>query len=518
MSDATKTDDGIAGTSRPGPLTTLPAPTLDAEEIAKKMVEALAERGLSQAAVCTVLAFSPVYFSIFLRGSKSGMPETTKRLYSSACELWLSDPSFAILDPALTRTNPSQVPRAKGKRPAAGSSTSGGGGGGGGGGGAAPKGNNGSGSGGGSGKARRPPHAYGLTDKDRDAAQTTPLLLLEELLTGFEGREVAFQLQPSQGASIDAETGLILIYATLHPSVPDAASAGGSDDGEGEEAGGGAAPSTEASGEPSKADAKADEVADVSDATSTAAGAAPAGGARVVFRREGDPAPFGALFPNGALRSPDESTDEASATMLAVHERPQRYRKTRLESEAANDPQLAAVLKDSLASAPAAETAAAAAAAAPELRKRLLHTLQAMAASPLELRQHKRQASALAGMRWTAFCSVSGRWFEGLNGLQNLACQSGMHAVHARVARLRREELQVVLQRLRTNSSLSTERAAAELRSELENARRLSKLLPDAGLQRALVHAEARLRAIDRARQHRLPQPDDDNAKRQKTE
>ena len=515
MSDATKTDDGIAGTSRPGPLTTLPAPTLDAEEIAKKMVEALAERGLSQAAVCTVLAFSPVYFSIFLRGSKSGMPETTKRLYSSACELWLSDPSFAILDPALTRTNPSQVPRAKGKRPAAGSSTSGGGGGGGG---AAPKGNNGSGSGGGSGKARRPPHAYGLTDKDRDAAQTTPLLLLEELLTGFEGREVAFQLQPSQGASIDAETGLILIYATLHPSVPEAASAGGSDDGEGEEAGGGAAPSTEASGEPSKADAKADEVADVSDATSTAAGAAPAGGARVVFRREGDPAPFGALFPNGALRSPDESTDEASATMLAVHERPQRYRKTRLESEAANDPQLAAVLKDSLASAPAAETAAAAAAAAPELRKRLLHTLQAMAASPLELRQHKRQASALAGMRWTAFCSVSGRWFEGLNGLQNLACQSGMHAVHARVARLRREELQVVLQRLRTNSSLSTERAAAELRSELENARRLSKLLPDAGLQRALVHAEARLRAIDRARQHRLPQPDEDNVKRQKTE
>ena len=35
------------------------------------------------------------------------------------------------------------------------------------------------------------------------------------------------------------------------------------------------------------------------------------------------------------------------------------------------------------------------------------------------------------------------------------------------------------------------------------DARRLSKLLPDAGLQRTLVQAEARLRAIDRARNYR---------------
>ena len=53
-------------------------------------------------------------------------------------------------------------------------------------------------------------------------------------------------------------------------------------------------------------------------------------------------------------------------------------------------------------------------------------------------------------------------------------------------------------------SSSSTERAANELRNELENARKLSKLLPDAGLQRALVQSEARLRAIDRARVVRL--------------
>jgi len=55
-----------------------------------------------------------------------------------------------------------------------------------------------------------------------------------------------------------------------------------------------------------------------------------------------------------------------------------------------------------------------------------------------------------------------------------------MHFVHARVARLRRDELQQTLTRLRTASQSSTERAAMELRTELENARRLSKLLPDA--------------------------------------
>jgi hypothetical protein len=69
-----------------------------------------------------------------------------------------------------------------------------------------------------------------------------------------------------------------------------------------------------------------------------------------------------------------------------------------------------------------------------------------MAASPLELRQHKRQATALSArsgrMQWKAICSVCGIHFEGLSGLHNLACHAGMHAVHARVARLRRDELQ----------------------------------------------------------------------------
>jgi hypothetical protein len=42
------------------------------------------------------------------------MPELTKQLYSAAIELWLDDEQFHILDPSITRTNPSQVPRSKG--------------------------------------------------------------------------------------------------------------------------------------------------------------------------------------------------------------------------------------------------------------------------------------------------------------------------------------------------------------------------------------------------------------------
>ena len=78
-----------------------------------------------------------------------------------------------------------------------------------------------------------------------------------------------------------------------------------------------------------------------------------------------------------------------------------------------------------------------------ELRKQLIHTIQAMASSPLELREHKKQAVSIArrscGLVWTSFCSVCGMHFETLGGLHNLASHAGIHAQFARANRLRRD-------------------------------------------------------------------------------
>ena len=95
-----------------GNLQELPLPTRAAEELASSVLEMLRTRGLSQTALCCQLSLSPVYFSIWLKGRP--MPELTKQLYSAAIELWLDDEQFHILDPSITRTNPSQVPRSKG--------------------------------------------------------------------------------------------------------------------------------------------------------------------------------------------------------------------------------------------------------------------------------------------------------------------------------------------------------------------------------------------------------------------
>ena len=101
-----------------GDLAELPPPSLPVETLTSKMMAMLQERGMSQTSVCSQLALSPVYFSIWLKGR--AMPDATRRLYSSACELWIEDATFSVLDPSLTRTNPSQVPRTKGgEKPAA---------------------------------------------------------------------------------------------------------------------------------------------------------------------------------------------------------------------------------------------------------------------------------------------------------------------------------------------------------------------------------------------------------------
>ena len=508
------------------------------------MFEALRERGFSQNSLCGTLALSPVYFSIWLKGK--GMPDMTKQLYSAACELWLADPTFVILDPGLTRTNPAQVPKAaKGSKPAGPRSR-----------GSTPPP---SGSGGGGGRPAKPPKpaprpaprpapqpASSAKEREILSACSTPLQILEEMLRGAEGREVAFQLQSAQAGS-EAEPTLNLVYATL--SKPAATLTPPPDQGSSSAAvedvkavAKSEMPSDQASssateevvGAVAKKDAPPDQgwssatIEDVgampksedpkSDAVPAAA--APADAAPdtdalawnavcVTFRRHGGDSPFASMLRNGSLLAPDALS--ADKPMLAVHERPQRYRKTRDYSETA-DPQLAEALAESRRTAALQPTAAKKGAeqlTPTELRRQLLNTLQAMSSKPLELRQHKRKAAALAercpGLQWTAFCSVCGVHFETLSGLHNLAGHAGMHAVHARVNRLRRDELPQTLGKLRTASSSGTERAAGELRSELESARRLSKLLPDAALQRAVVHAEARLRAIDRGRQRTEP-------------
>ena len=210
--------DGFRTRGLRGDLHELPEPTVAYEDLTVQCAEALRVRGMSQTAVCAALALSPVYFSIWLKGKD--MPKMTKQLYSSACELWLADPTFTVLDPALTRTNPSQVPRAKGAAREKESSAGGGGGGGGG-----PSRSAGGGIlGGGPSAAKRR-----AQENDRLATVTTPLLILEELLSGVDaGREMAFQLQyaaatnpqakePSAGAK---PIHSFLLLRARSPSLP----------------------------------------------------------------------------------------------------------------------------------------------------------------------------------------------------------------------------------------------------------------------------------------------------------
>ena len=235
------------------------------------------------------------------------------------------------------------------------------------------------------------------------------------------------------------------------------------------------------------------------------------------------------LLPNGALLDYQEakSGKVAVAPVLAVTDRPQRVRKQQRYDESL-DPQLAQAIEESRQAAVierslggdsglsgvcggsggagvAGGAAGGSGAAGPSLqvlRERLRLTLQTMADTPLELRQRKRAAAAVDArcpdVQWSAFCSVCGRHFESLSGSQMLASHAGMHVVHARVSRLRREELPITLQRLRSASQAGSASSSHDLRARLETARKLSRILPDGGLQRALIHAEGRLRQLDR--------------------
>lgn len=139
------------------------------------------------------------------------------------------------------------------------------------------------------------------------------------------------------------------------------------------------------------------------------------------------------------------------------------------------------------------------------IRRHLLVTLQAMATSPLQLRQRHMQCLGIAeragSPMWPCFCSVCGLRFEHIQGSVQLAAHAGGHVVHERLQRMRRDDIPTMLQDLRAaTASNVTSIAGARLRQELEQARRVSRVLPDAGLQRVLQLGEARLRAVERSR------------------
>lgn len=418
-----------------GDLVELPNPTLPAEELASRMLEALSERGLSQTAVCGLLALSPVYFSIWLKGK--AMPETTKRLYSSACELWLADATFSVLDPALTRTNPSQVPRSKSSKPEKPE-------------GAPPEGGS-----GGTGGSRQPRGVPGMPrgkERDQLASVTTPLQLMRDLLVGTGGREIAFQLHPppaGHAGSVEAESrSLIIVHArVVCPAAVDdeeKAADGASKLKVKEEAASVAGEAAKTG--PNEGGALAAE-APTADEEELRGASGDSASSRVLFRCDGAAKPFACLLPSGALRDPDDE-GKPDLPALAISERPQRYRKSRqAAAEASADPELAAALEESRRSAaltpmsggladavaqPPADGIAGAAAADgggavsdAELRRQLLSTLQTMSSEPLELRASRLRAAALEeacpALRWTAFCSVCGRHFEELDGAHQLA-------------------------------------------------------------------------------------------------
>ena len=354
---------------RRGDLSDLPEPTMSVEDLAPKVLEAVQTRGVSQTAVCGTLSLSPVYFSIWLKGK--AMPETTKKLYTSALELWLDDESFVIHDPALTRTNPSQVPKPKGQRPPPAEKAE-----------RAPSSD-------GGGTARTKAHAARRQERDLLGNPVTPHTLLSELLD--HGGEMAFQLHfapptlagaashSTAALANEAERSLILMYAKLEPTpVKLEASAGVpaiTEDGvlrDGTPTAPSDAPAASGSSE-----AGASEAAEAA-AAAGAEGGAPAavadshgGGERprvskatkaaahtgmVAFRLPHTTEPFMRLQPNGTLREAnDTSVDEGSVeahtvpgcplcsvlstlieprtvraagrtAALAVTERPQRYR------------------------------------------------------------------------------------------------------------------------------------------------------------------------------------------------
>ena len=90
------------------PLQLLPS-TLDIEALIPLITSDLKERRFSQQRLCAQLSISPESLSDLLGGEDLPSPLCTT--YPAALEKWHLDPAFRIDDPAVTGTEPSDVPR-----------------------------------------------------------------------------------------------------------------------------------------------------------------------------------------------------------------------------------------------------------------------------------------------------------------------------------------------------------------------------------------------------------------------
>ncbi len=85
----------------------LPEPGIDAQELIPQVLDAMKDRGFNQAAVCSRLSISPVYFSLWLRNKQ--MPKSKHEEYTYALDQWLKDTTFSIVDGTLVGSGPPQA-------------------------------------------------------------------------------------------------------------------------------------------------------------------------------------------------------------------------------------------------------------------------------------------------------------------------------------------------------------------------------------------------------------------------
>ena len=443
-----------------GPVLELPAPSLPFEEVRTRAVDAMRARSFTQSGLCRRLCLSPVYFSMWLR--EKALPAAVKAAYHAAVETWVADETFTVYVPSLTKTTASQVPgRTRPQRAGAA----------GGGGGPKPK----TRSGDGPSAAASKVEAARRQERREMAVPTTPHALLTEMLNNAGGAPLArvrFQLQqPCQPAAADggcvsvaeasaaAAAELVIVQVEAAPTG-DALQISVAPEGE------------------------------------DCGGASAAGGG-------GQPEVIGWLDVDGTLRE----AGAAAGTRGAAVARPQRSRRV------------------------------ADGAAPPDLLRCLHTTIDEMANEPLRLRMQQRVAlrfdrphredggtegaaapdaadisatggggggggaegapapSRDAGGGFGVLCSVCGARFRSVCGPLQLASHASLHLLHDQLQWRRTHRVQPAIGTLRAAGTLP------ELRQALDDARAISRELPDAGLQRAQLQAEARQRAMDKSRQ-----------------
>jgi len=484
-------------------VTELPEPTRSQTEIIRLVLEAMEERGVNQTFICGRLALSPVYFSMWLKEKQ--MPARKKSLYASACEMWVGDEAFSIRNASLTDTNPAQVP-------SLGRPTSGGG-------------LRARGRGGRGGRGRgRPPAARGSGGVGsrgrgdgaaaRRLAQPTSLHgIVSELLSGLPS--VAFQLvrprrsrpdaaadgDPSSWGGVGEERSFCVVRASAVAGSASGAVELRSADAVLAWLGSDSVLRPEGEDAPAQAGGGGEGLGEGSDKERERGGEAAAEGERA-------PTPSGWLSEAGcvAVNKPQrkrkavsyvEAAAAAAAARAVSSASSQHGVCEQMDEEVAGRrrPRLGGEAADHVPAAPDTREAAPAEAEAEEqqLRQRLLWTLEAMAAAPLELRRKRRRADEIAArsggaVAWGACCSRCGQWFEAVGGALQLSSHcgaphlrphprlhlgrtspsaAGVHEVEERLEARREAELRPMLERFRSVSK------APELRALLDSARQV---------------------------------------------